>query len=110
MSLYRKPRSPFWHYEFQFKGRRYRGSTKTASEHEAGLVEREGRLHAKHRLWDKLLPRKKRGPKTPVLYVIHAAGSTRFKLGISRDPKRRLGTLQIGSSVPLVVVTTSTSF
>jgi hypothetical protein len=107
MSLCRKPRSPYWHYDFKLKGRRYRGSTKTESDHEAGAVEREARLHAKHGLWDKLNPRKKRGPKAPVLYVIHAAGGTRFKLGISRDPKRRLGDLQVGSSVSLTVISTT---
>jgi hypothetical protein len=33
---------PYWHYDFKLKGRRYRGSTKTESEHEAQVVEREG--------------------------------------------------------------------
>jgi Meiotically up-regulated gene 113 len=107
MSIRRDSRSPYWQYDFQIKGRRYFGSTKTESEYEAQAIEREARLHAKHGLWDKLNPRKKHGPKAPVLYVIHAAGSTRFKLGISRDPKRRLGDLQVGSSVPLVLVSTT---
>jgi Meiotically up-regulated gene 113 len=42
-----------------------------------------------------------------VLYVIHAKGGTQFKLGISRDPKRRLGDLQVGSSVPLTMISTT---
>jgi Meiotically up-regulated gene 113 len=107
VSIRRDSRSPFWQYNFQIKGRRYYGSTKTESEQEAGLVEREARLHAKHGLWDKLNPRKQRGPKVPVLYVIHAVGSTRFKLGISRDPKRRLGALQCGSPLPLAIASTT---
>jgi hypothetical protein len=93
MSIQRNPRSPFWHYDFQIKGRRYTASTKTESEQEAGLVEREARLHAKHGLWDKLHPRKKRGPKLPLLF--------------SRDPKRRLGDLQVGSSARLALISTT---
>ena len=62
MSLFRRPSSPFWWYDFQFNGRQFRRSTKTESEHEARVIEREARLHAKHGLWDKLNSRKKHTP------------------------------------------------
>jgi hypothetical protein len=107
MGLYRCPRSPYWHYEFKVDCRRYRGTTKETSEREAGLVEREARRQVKYGLWDKLRQRKKAARKRPILYVIHATGSTRFKIGIARDPKGRLATLQVGSSVPLAIVSTT---
>jgi hypothetical protein len=107
MSIRRDPRSPYWQYNFQVSGRRYFGSTKTESEQEAQAFEREARLHAKHGLWDKLHQHKQRARRPIVLYVVHAKGGTRFKIGITRDPKCRLGDLQVGSSVPLELVSTT---
>lgn len=107
MSVYQSKRSPYWHYDFQIKGRRYSGSTKTWSRPEAEAIEHQERMLAKRGLWEKAHPRKQRVPKLPVLYVIHAAGSTRFKIGISRDPKHRLRNLQVGSPVPLAIISTT---
>ena len=46
MSVYRKPRSPYWHFDFQWRGHRFHGSTKTANRREArkgrGRRAREG--------------------------------------------------------------------
>jgi integrase len=47
VSLYRKPRSPFWHYDFQWHGHRFHGSTKTANRRQAEKVEATEREHAK---------------------------------------------------------------
>lgn len=44
MSVYRKGR--FWHYDFQYKGRRYHGSTGQESKRAAETVERSERLKA----------------------------------------------------------------
>ena len=41
MSVYKDPRSPFWQYDFQRGGRRFRGSTETRNRREAeALVKR----------------------------------------------------------------------
>jgi integrase len=47
MSLYRKPRSPFWHFDFQWRGHRFLGSTETANKREAEKVEAAEREKAK---------------------------------------------------------------
>lgn len=47
MSVRRRPGSPFYHFDFIVKGRRFTGSTKTASRREAERVEREERDRAK---------------------------------------------------------------
>jgi integrase len=39
MSLYRKPRSPYWYFEFHIKGHRFYGSTKATTRREAEKVE-----------------------------------------------------------------------
>lgn len=44
MSVYKKGR--FWHYDFQYKGRRYHGSTGQESKRAAETVERKRRLEA----------------------------------------------------------------
>jgi integrase len=44
VSVFRKPRSPFWHFDFQLHGRRFHGSTKVTTKREAekvGAAERE---------------------------------------------------------------------
>ncbi|QHL91258.1 hypothetical protein GVO57_11100 [Sphingomonas changnyeongensis] len=43
MSVYRDPRSPYWVYEFQFRGRRYKGSTGCKAKRDAERFEREER-------------------------------------------------------------------
>ena len=44
-------------------------------------------------------------PSPPLkLYVVQARRSTRFKVGISADPRRRMRDLQIGSAVKLELV------
>jgi hypothetical protein len=107
MSVHQSPKSPYWQYDFQIKGRRYCGSTKTWSKPEAEAIERQERVLAKRGLWDKAHPRKPRVSQHPKLYVVHAKGSTRFKLGISRNVKARMSDLQVGSSVPLDLITTT---
>jgi integrase len=39
MSLYRSPRSPYWHFDFQVRGHRFHGSTKRTTRREAEKVE-----------------------------------------------------------------------
>jgi integrase len=45
--LYRKPRSPYWHFDFQWRGRRFLGSTKTTNKRDAEKVEAAEREKAK---------------------------------------------------------------
>ena len=40
MNIYRNPRSPFWHFDFQYRGHRFHGSTKTTDRREAEAIER----------------------------------------------------------------------
>ena len=47
MSLRKRKGSPFYHYDFLLKGRRFVGSTKTSSRREAERIEREAREAAK---------------------------------------------------------------
>lgn len=47
MSLFRKPRSPYWWYAFSYDGKRYRGSTKEIKKGAAGAVEAEALLKLK---------------------------------------------------------------
>jgi integrase len=50
MSIYRKPRSPYWHFDFQWHGHRFHGSTKTANRRQAEKVEAAERENAKRRV------------------------------------------------------------
>jgi integrase len=50
MSVYRKPRSPYWHYDFWCRGHRFLGSTKCTSHREAEAVEHTEREKAKRRI------------------------------------------------------------
>jgi integrase len=50
MSLYRPKASPFYHYDFQMRGRRFHGSTECKSRREAETVERGERERAKEAL------------------------------------------------------------
>jgi integrase len=47
VSLYRKPRSPYWHFDFQWRGHRFHGSTKCTVRREAEKVEAAEREKAK---------------------------------------------------------------
>jgi hypothetical protein len=47
MSVYRTPRSPYWHFDFQWRGNRFHGSTKRTTRREAEAVERSEREKAK---------------------------------------------------------------
>jgi len=47
MSLFRKPRSPFWWYSFTYEGKRYRSSTKETKKTAAAAVEAETVLKLK---------------------------------------------------------------
>lgn len=47
MSVYRPKNSPFYHFDFQFRGARFHGSTGTANKREAEAVERQKRDEAK---------------------------------------------------------------
>jgi len=47
MSLYRKPRSPYWHFDFWWRGYRVNGSTKKTTRREAEKVEAAKREWAK---------------------------------------------------------------
>jgi integrase len=47
VSLYRKPRSPYWHFDFQWRGCRFHGSTKCTTRREAEKVEAAERERAK---------------------------------------------------------------
>jgi len=50
MSVFRDPRSPFWRYDFQWRGHRFFGSTKAKSKREAEAVERGIREQAKQQV------------------------------------------------------------
>jgi len=50
MSLYRKPRSPFFYFEFRIRGHRFYGPTKATTRREAEAVERTEREKAKQRV------------------------------------------------------------
>ena len=39
MSLYRRPRSPYWHFDFYWRGHRFHGTTKATTRREAEKVE-----------------------------------------------------------------------
>ena len=45
--LFRREGSPYWYYEFQVGGRRFRESTGATSEREAKKVEREAHARAR---------------------------------------------------------------
>jgi hypothetical protein len=47
VSIFRKPRSPFWHFDFQLRGHRFHGSTKVTTKREADKVEAAEREKAK---------------------------------------------------------------
>jgi integrase len=47
MSVYRDPRSPFWQFDFQWRGHRFHGSTKATTRREAEVIERAEREKAK---------------------------------------------------------------
>ena len=47
MSVFRKERSPYWHYDFQWRGHRFHGSTKCTTRREAEKVETVEREKAK---------------------------------------------------------------
>jgi integrase len=50
MSVYRHRDSPFYHFDFQFKGTRFHGSTGTANKRDAEAVERTERERAKQQV------------------------------------------------------------
>ncbi|MDR6303957.1 integrase [Nitrobacter vulgaris] len=52
MSVYRPKGSPFYHFDFQFKGHRFHGSTETANRREAEGVERTEREKPKRSVQD----------------------------------------------------------
>jgi hypothetical protein len=47
MSVYKDPRSPYWWFDFQWRGHRFHGSTKKTTRREAEAVERDEREKAK---------------------------------------------------------------
>jgi integrase len=47
MSLYRKHRSPYWHFDFYWRGHRFQGSTKATTKREAEKIEAAERERAK---------------------------------------------------------------
>src|SRR5262245_53998148 len=47
MSLYRKSRSPYWHFDFYWRGHRFHGTTKTTTRREAEKIEAAERERAK---------------------------------------------------------------
>src|SRR5262249_39766761 len=105
MTIYKDPRSPFWQYDFWIGGRRFHGSTKARTERDAEAVERAVRERAikNPRLQQQNNGKRKR-KGNPRLYVIRAAGTTRFKIGLAIKPKSRLSGLKTGSCMPLELV------
>jgi integrase len=47
MSVYRDPRSPYWQFDFRWRGTRFHGSTKKTTQREAEAVERQEREKAR---------------------------------------------------------------
>jgi hypothetical protein len=43
MSVFKSPRSPFYQYDFEYRGQQFRGSTRTANLREAKKVQAEAR-------------------------------------------------------------------
>ena len=62
MSVYKRPQSPFYYYEFQLDGRRFFGSAKTANKKDAEVVEKQ--LRAKARADLDLVKASGQGPLT----------------------------------------------
>jgi hypothetical protein len=107
MSVYKDKdgRSPYWYYDFQINGRRFHGSTKALTERDAEAVERAVRERAiKNPLV--IQPRKRSFKRRPSskLYVVHAKGTTQFKIGLAGKPRSRLSGLKVGSCLPLELV------
>jgi len=50
MSVYKRKQSPFYHFDFQFKGNRFHGSTGCANKREAEAFERKERDKAKRQV------------------------------------------------------------
>src|SRR5262249_53113483 len=50
VSVYKDPRSPYWQFDFQWRGHRFHGSTKTTTRREAETVERAERETARQRV------------------------------------------------------------
>ncbi|WBL75574.1 site-specific integrase [Bradyrhizobium xenonodulans] len=63
MSVYKHKDSPFYHYDFQFKGNRFHGSTGATNKREAEAFERARRDEAKQQV------RQSRGPSSDLEYV-----------------------------------------
>jgi hypothetical protein len=110
MSVYKNKngRSPYWHYDFWLDGHRFQGSTKARTERDAEAVERTIRERAIKNPFLLLQQHNgKRKPKgKPRLYVVHATGTTRFKIGLAIKPRLRLSGLKTGSCMPLELVST----
>jgi hypothetical protein len=51
MSIYRLKRSPYYHFDFLHRGKRFHGSTKQTERRAAERVEREVRERAKATAW-----------------------------------------------------------
>jgi integrase len=47
MSVYKNPRSPYWHFDFQWRGHRFHGSTKATTKRDAEKVEAAEREKAR---------------------------------------------------------------
>lgn len=47
MSVYKDQRSPYWQFDFRWRGHRFHGSTKATTRREAEAVERTAREKAK---------------------------------------------------------------
>jgi len=104
MTIFKRPRSPYWHYDFRYGKRRYQGSTKTFTERDAEAIERAVRervIKTPHVFRGNGRPKSKLKSR---LYVIYAGGTTRFKIGISSKPNSRLSDLKVGSCMPLELV------
>ena len=50
MSIYKSARSPYWHFDFQWRGHRFHGSTKATTRREAEKVEAAEREKAKRQV------------------------------------------------------------
>jgi len=90
MTVFPRPGTPYWHYEFQHQHVRYRGSTKKTTESEALKFEKE--LRAKMDAPDARVYQSYLMPTQG--YIIQARRLKMVKIGIARDVERRFKGLE----------------
>ena len=93
MTVYVKPQSKYYHYDFQHGGRRYHGSTATADLEKARAFEAALKSQVKGGAPDIVCqPRSKR-----LVYIVEGVSTRMVKIGSAINVAGRLANLQCGS-------------